>query len=91
MNAQTKLSAKGQVVIPKGVRDRLGWLQGSSLEVVETGDGVLLRRPRVRKKISVAEASERLRTIIKYEGPPLPIERLSWSADVDREFDERNG
>ena len=45
MTAQTKLSAKGQVVIPKDVRDRLGWLQGSELEVVETGDSVILRRP----------------------------------------------
>lgn len=82
MTAQTRLSAKGQVVIPKDVRDRLGWAQGSDLEVVETAGGVLLRRPHERKKLSVAEATARLREIYQHKGPPLPIERLSWSADI---------
>jgi AbrB family looped-hinge helix DNA binding protein len=88
MTAQTRLSAKGQVVIPKDVRDRLGWLQGSELEVVETGDGVLLRKKSERKKLTVDEALARLRQLVHYRGPPLPIERLSWSAEVDREFEQ---
>lgn len=83
MTAQTRLSAKGQVVIPKDVRDRLGWLQGSELEVVEAGDGVLLRRKQGRKGISVKEATARLRQIYQHQGPPIPIEQLSWSPDVD--------
>jgi AbrB family looped-hinge helix DNA binding protein len=83
MTAQTKLSAKGQVVIPKDVRDRLGWPQGSELEVVEMGDGVLLRRKQDRKGLSVSEATARLRQIYRHEGPPIPIEQLSWSPDVD--------
>ena len=86
MNAHTKLSAKGQVVIPKDVRDRLGWPQGSELEVIETAGGVLLRKPQVRKSLTVAEASAKLRKLVKYEGPPLPIEKLSWSAEADREY-----
>lgn len=88
MNAQTRLSAKGQVVIPKDVRDRLGWAQGSDLEVVETAGGVLLRRPPARKMLSVAEATKELRKRFQYKGPPLPIERLSWSAEVDEEFEQ---
>lgn len=87
MTAQTRLSAKGQVVIPKDVRDRLGWGQGSSLEVIETAGGVLLRRPHERKTLTVAEATEQLRKQFQYKGPPLPIERLSWSAEVDEEFE----
>lgn len=83
MTAQTRLSAKGQVVIPKDVRDRLGWHQGSALEVVETGDGILLRRQKDRKGISVQEATARLRQIYQHKGPPIPIERLSWSPDID--------
>lgn len=86
MTAQTKLSAKGQVVIPKDVRDRLGWLQGNELEVIETGDGVVLRKPAKRKKMTVEEATEQLRKRVHYKGPPLSIEQLSWSAEADREF-----
>ncbi len=89
MSAHTKLSAKGQVVIPKDVRDRLGLVEGMVLDVIETGDGVILRRPPSVEKISASEAVTRLREIIQWQGPPVPIERLSWSAEVDREFDER--
>jgi AbrB family looped-hinge helix DNA binding protein len=86
MNAQTKLSAKGQVVIPKDVRDRLGWPQGSALDVIETAGGVLLRQPQTRKKLTVEEASALLRKQVNYKGPPLTIDQLSWSADADREY-----
>jgi len=77
------MSARGQVVIPKDVRDRLGWLQGHALDVVETGGGVLLRKKQQRKGISVEEATARLREIYQHKGPPIPIERLSWSPEVD--------
>lgn len=83
MTAQTKLSAKGQVVIPKDVRDRLGWTEGTVFDVIQTADGVFLRRPSWRKRISAAEALARIREVYRYEGPPIPIEKLSWSPDVD--------
>ena len=86
MTAQTKLSAKGQVVIPKDVRDRLGWPQGSELEVVETAGGVLLRKPHKHKKLTFEEATAQIRQIVNYTGPPLTIAQLSWSAEADREF-----
>ena len=88
MTAQTKLSAKGQIVIPKDVRDRLGWPQGSELEVIETAGGVLLRKPPKRKKLTFEEATAQLRKVINYKGPPLTIEQLSWSAEADREYRE---
>ncbi len=87
MNAQTKVSGKGQVVIPKDVRDRLGMVEGTVLDVIESADGVFLRRPAKRKKMTVEEASAFLRERVHYDGPPLPIEKLSWSAEVDREFE----
>ena len=52
MNDVTRLSAKGQIVIPKDVRDRLGWAQGRDLEVIPMGDGVMLR-PVARTKRSM--------------------------------------
>lgn len=83
MTAQTRLSAKGQVVIPKDVRDRLGLTEGMVFDVLETGDGVILRKPQSGRKVSVDEAIREMRRIYQHKGPPIPIERLSWSADVD--------
>ena len=42
--ARTRLSSKGQVVIPKRVRERHGWSAGVELEVDDQGDSVVLRR-----------------------------------------------
>lgn len=39
----TKLSSKGQVIIPKGVRGARRWEVGLELQVIDTGDGILLR------------------------------------------------
>jgi AbrB family looped-hinge helix DNA binding protein len=39
----TKISSKGQVIIPKSVRAAHHWESGQELEVVDLGDGVLLK------------------------------------------------
>ena len=39
----TRLSTKGQIVLPKGIRASRAWGPGTELTVEETGDGVLLR------------------------------------------------
>ena len=39
----TTVSTKGQVILPKAVRDAKGWGSGTKLIVEETRDGVLLR------------------------------------------------
>ena len=83
MNAYTKISEKGQVVVPKATRDRLGWQPGTDLEVIETGDAVTLRSKRQRNTLTVAEATARFREIYRHEGPPLSIEQLSWRPDRD--------
>ncbi len=43
MNAISKLSSKGQLVVPKSVRDRHGWKAGDQIELVESGAGVFMR------------------------------------------------
>lgn len=40
---RTKISTKGQVVLPKALRDRRGWAAGAELVVEERPEGVLLR------------------------------------------------
>jgi AbrB family looped-hinge helix DNA binding protein len=38
-----RLSSKGQLVLPKPVRDSFGWTQGMEFSVEPSKDGVLLR------------------------------------------------
>jgi looped-hinge helix DNA binding domain, AbrB family len=40
---KTKLSSKGQVVLPRAVREAKAWRAGQLLEVVSTREGVLLK------------------------------------------------
>jgi AbrB family looped-hinge helix DNA binding protein len=39
----THLSTKGQLIIPKGIRDRHGWKAGSELLIEDRGDHVVVR------------------------------------------------
>lgn len=39
----TRLSTKGQIILPKGIRVSRAWEPGMEFTVEETGDGVLLR------------------------------------------------
>lgn len=41
--ATTIVSTKGQVILPKGIRDALRWSAGTRLAVESTGDGVVLK------------------------------------------------
>ncbi len=43
----TRLSTKGQIILPKNIRTSRAWVPGTEFTVEETGDGVLLR-PTVR-------------------------------------------
>ena len=83
MSAYTKVSEKGQVVVPKATRDRLGWQPGTDLEVIESGDAVTLRKRSSDRTLTVEAAVARLRGIVHSDGPPIPIDRLSWSPDVE--------
>ena len=39
----TRLSTKGQVILPKNIRDSRAWTPGTEFTVEEAGDGILLR------------------------------------------------
>ena len=83
MNAQTKMSEKGQIVIPKDVRERLGLLPGDRLDVIERLDGVLLRKPSIKSGESFDRITARIHARMeKYRQPPLSIE------DMGRVIDE---
>jgi AbrB family looped-hinge helix DNA binding protein len=39
----TRLSTKGQIILPKNIRDSRAWAPGTEFTIEETGDGILLR------------------------------------------------
>lgn len=85
MNAQTKVSSRGQVVIPKSIRDALQLTPGETLEVRVQGRSIVLETPRApRERISFEEFRRR---VPRHEGPALSIEDMD--AVVDRMFAER--
>jgi len=60
----TKVSDKGQVVIPKEIRDKLKFSEGSKLLVIATEDAVILQRiESVAGKRRVKDIMERVRSI----------------------------
>jgi AbrB family looped-hinge helix DNA binding protein len=79
MSSQTRLSAKGQVVIPKDVRDALGLRVGQEFDVIASGAGVLLRPKVVKSGRSFEEITACIRARIKYDGPPVSIEEMKES------------
>jgi AbrB family looped-hinge helix DNA binding protein len=77
--AKTRLSSKGQVIIPKPVRDRHGWRPGIELEVEDRGDVVVLRPANPFPPTTF----EQVRGFLKYDGPPISVEEMHEG--VDRE------
>lgn len=43
---KTRLSSKGQIIIPKAVRDAHGWTEGTEFTVEDTKDAIVLRPQR---------------------------------------------
>lgn len=68
----TKLSSKGQVVLPKAVRERHGWKEGTELVVENTTDGVLLR---ARKPFAPTRVED-VYGALRYRGRPKSIEEM---------------
>lgn len=69
----TRLSSKGQVIIPKIFRNRYNWNSGQKLNVIDTGDGILLKPSRPFKKTEI----EQVAGILKYSGKPISIDQMN--------------
>ena len=68
----TKLSSKGQVIIPKVLLSRYKWDIGQELAVIDTGEGILLRSSRPFKKTDLDEVAG----VLKYSGKPVSIDEM---------------
>ena len=69
----TTISTKGQVILPKAIRDQLQWAAGTHLAVKHMADGVLL------KPLAVAFAPTRPEDVfgcLSYKGKPKSVEDM---------------
>lgn len=70
------MSTKGQIVIPKALRDAKGFAPGVGVELVDHPEGLLLRRARTKQSGKVPV--ETLFGLLKdhWDGGPISIEDM---------------
>jgi AbrB family looped-hinge helix DNA binding protein len=73
----TRLSSKGQVIIPKALRDAHDWQVGTRLEVIHTVDGVLLKPVVARQTTALPEGLAAIRSRVAYKGPAVSLEDMN--------------
>jgi AbrB family looped-hinge helix DNA binding protein len=84
-SARIKFSTKGQIVIPKDIRERFNWDAQTELQVTETGGGIFLEPfPPERPRITHAEFRKR---VPKYTGPYIP--ETEWREIMEEELAAR--
>lgn len=79
--AQTKISSRGRIVLPKAIRDKRRWKAGMHLVVEERPEGVLLKPVEKKKKKTLTIAD--WVGILKYEGPARTVEEMNVAIDED--------
>jgi AbrB family looped-hinge helix DNA binding protein len=81
----TRLSSKGQIILPKAVRDVHHWVPGTDFSVEDTGDGVLLRPIRTGQQTRLDDLVGSLRV----EGAARTLAEMD--AAIDAELQDRRG
>jgi AbrB family looped-hinge helix DNA binding protein len=76
MSKITKLSAKGQVPIPKAIRTARRWKPGMEFIVEETSEGVLLKPKKEPKREGKTLTVDDLIGIMPYNGPRRSIREM---------------
>ena len=69
----TSLSTKGQVVIPKSIRDALAWPDGMMLSIQAHPQGVLLS---AAKRYFAPSDPDTLLGCVNYKGPALSLDEI---------------
>jgi AbrB family looped-hinge helix DNA binding protein len=68
----TIVSTKGQVILPKAIRQRRHWEPGTRLVVEDTPDGVLLKPA----PVFAPTRPEDVAGMLAYRGPPKTLEEM---------------
>ena len=69
---RTRLSTKGQLIIPKAVRDRHDWSPGVELDLEDRGDSLVIRLARPGPETTF----EDLAGCTGYRGPARSLEEM---------------
>lgn len=67
-----RLSSKGQIVIPKTIRDRHHWHEGQVLEIIETDNGLVLQGGKIFPQTLLEDLAGRL----KYDGKAKTLDEM---------------
>lgn len=68
----TRLSTKGQVIIPKAVRESRSWVPGTKFTVEDTKEGILLRPAMLVPRTTLGQVAG----MLKYKGRPKTIKQM---------------
>lgn len=79
----TVISTKGQVILPKAIRDQRHWTPGTRLTVEDTPDGVLLRTTPAFPQTRIDAVFGSLR----HKGPALSLQEMDEA--IAREAERR--
>ncbi|MBL6987973.1 MAG: AbrB/MazE/SpoVT family DNA-binding domain-containing protein [Methylobacter sp.] len=77
-----KLSSKGQIVIPKQIREELHWQVGATLTLMTNGTSITLK---AQAKPSGHDLSD-LVGMLQHQGPAIPIEKLCRPVDYNADW-----
>jgi AbrB family looped-hinge helix DNA binding protein len=75
----TVISTKGQVILPKAIRDQRHWPVGTRLTVEDTSEGVLLKPAPLFSRKSVDEVFGSLR----HGGPALSVDEMDAAVTAE--------
>jgi AbrB family looped-hinge helix DNA binding protein len=67
-----RLSSKGQIVIPKAIRDKHRWREGQELEIIESEDGLVLKEKRPFSKTDLKDVA----ACLQYSGKAKTLEEM---------------
>lgn len=72
---QIRMSSKGQVVVPRELREKRGWRAGTALEIVDTPRGLVIRGAGAPEALPV----DALFGCIPYRGPKHSVAEMDRS------------
>jgi AbrB family looped-hinge helix DNA binding protein len=90
----TRLSSKGQLVLPKAVREAHGWHDGTVFDVIDGGKNAVTlvkREPQASERNLTLTEFRKL--IPKYDGPPVTDKMINEAvlAEAKRRWHAKGG
>lgn len=82
----TSLSSKGQVIIPKPIRASHNWHPGQKLEIIDTGDGILLKAATPFTKTTLDQVA----ACMQYQGKAKTLEEMEEAIQRGAEETKRD-